>query len=426
MRSGYAVEGRLSSAKVVARQQGGTVLVQLPLPMLDVMVDVQAEVEEFAARCGLLLMQACMENEVESLAGRRYEHAPDRQAYRAGRTSGWAYYAGRKVWLPRQRVRGQEGELALSSVAAFRRDGRMQRAVAGKVLAGVKMRRYERCLDAVCEGYGVKRSSVSRHWVRASARALKELAERPLAELDLAVLVIDGVRFRDVCVVVALGVDYKGYKHVLGLYGGATENAAACQGLLEDLVRRGLHPEGKYLFVIDGSKALRAAIRDTFGQAALVQRCQVHKRRNVREHLPKCYHRALSLRLTRAWGMLAYADARAELDKTMRWLEDLSPSAAESLREGLEETLTLHRLEVPALLRRSLSSTNLIESCFSTTRERSRSVKRWRGEDQVVRWAGAVLLEAERGFRRVRGYAAMPVLLSKLGVATLESQEVAA
>jgi hypothetical protein len=131
----------LSSAKVVARQQGGTVLVQLPLPMLDVMVDVQAEVEEFAARCGLLLMQACMENEVESLAGRRYEHAPDRQAYRAGRTSGWAYYAGRKVWLPRQRVRGQEGELALSSVAAFRRDGRMQRAVAGKVLAGVKMRR---------------------------------------------------------------------------------------------------------------------------------------------------------------------------------------------------------------------------------------------------------------------------------------------
>jgi putative transposase len=272
----------------------------------------------------------------------------------------------------------------------------------------------------------VKRSSVSRHWVRASARALKELAERPLGELKLAVLVIDGVRFRDLCVVVALGVDYRGCKHVLGLYGGATENAATCRGLLEDLIRRGLDAEGKYLLVIDGSKALRAAIRDTFGEAALVQRCQVHKRRNVREHLPKSYHRALSLRLSAALGMSSYADARAELDKTVRWLEDLSPSAAESLREGLEQTLTLHRLEMPGLLRRSLSSTNLIESCFSTTRERTRSVKRWRGEDQVVRWAGAVLLEAEKGFRRVRGYAAMPKLLSKLGVATLEAQEVAA
>jgi transposase-like protein len=416
----------LSSAKVVRRQQDGTVLVQLPLPMLDVMVDVQAEVEEFAARCGLLLMQACMENEVECVAGRRYEHKAERQAHRAGRTSGWAYYAGRKVALPRQRVRGQEGEVALSSVAAFRRDGRMQRAVAGKVLSGVKMRRYEGCLDAVCEGYGVKRSSVSRHWVRASARALKELAERPLGGLDLAALVIDGIRFRDVCVVVALGVDYRGCKHVLGLYGGATENAATCKGLLEDLVRRGLDVKGRLLLVIDGSKALRAAIGATFGEAALVQRCQVHKKRNVRDHLPKSYHRTLSLRLSAAWGMVDYADARAELDKTIRWLEGLSPSAAESLREGLEETLTLHRLEVPALLRRSLSSTNLIESCFSTTRERSRSVKRWRGEDQVMRWAGAVLLEAEKGFRRVRGYAAMPVLLSKLGVDTLEAQEVAA
>jgi len=244
--------------------------------------------------------------------------------------------------------------------------------------------------------------------------------------MDLAVLLIDGVRFRDVCVVVALGVDYRGYKHVLGLYGGATENAATCKGLLEDLVGRGLDSEGKYLFVLDGSKALRAAVRDTFGEHALVQRCQVHKRRNVREHLPLAYHHALSLRLTKAWGMLDYADARSELEKTVRWLEGLSPSAAESLREGLEETLTLHRLEVPALLRRSLSSTNLIESCFSTSRERSRSVKRWRAEDQVVRWAGAVLLEAEKGFRRVRGHAAMPALLSKLGLATLEAQEAAA
>jgi putative transposase len=426
VRSEYGAEDRLSSAKVVAKREDGTVLVQLPLPMLDVMVDVQAPVEQFAARCGLLLMQACIENEVELLAGRRYEHAPDRRASRSGRTSGWAYFAGRKVDMPRQRVRGEKGQIALSSVAAFRRDGRMQRAVADKVLGGVKMRRYEGCLDALCEGYGVKRSSVSRHWVKASAKALKQLAERPLGDLDLAALVIDGVRFRDVCVVVALGVDHRGRKHILGLYAGATENATTCKGLLEDLVRRGLDQQGRLLFVIDGSKAVRAAIRATFGEAARVQRCQVHKKRNVRDHLPKSYHRTLSLRLSAAWGMVDCADAPAELDKTVRWLEGLSHSAAESLREGLEETLTLHRLGVPDLLRRSLSSTNLIESCFSSTRERSRSVKRWRGEDQVVRWAAATLLEAEKGFHRVRGYAAMPVLLSKLGLGEVEDREAAA
>jgi len=302
----------------------------------------------------------------------------------------------------------------------------MQRAVAGKVLAGVKMRRYERCLDDLCEGYGVRRSSISRHWKQVSAKALRELAERALGELELAVIVIDGVRFREVCVVVALGVDYKGHKHVLGLYSGATENGATCQGLLDDLVRRGLDPKRQYLFVIDGSKAVRAAIRDTFGTEALVQRCQVHKKRNVKEHLPKCYHRALSLRLSAAWKMSSYADARAELDKTLRWLEDLSPSAAESLREGMEETLTLHRLDVPPSLRRSLSSTNLIESCFSTTRERVRSVKRWRGEAQVMRWAGTMLVEAEKGFRRVQGYAALPVLLSKLGISGVDDKEAAA
>ena len=157
-----------------------------------------------------------------------------------------------------------------------------------------------------------------------------------------------------------------------------------------------------------------------------MQRCQVHKKRNVKDHLPRSYHRALSLRLSGAYGMAHYAEAKAELEKTVAWLEGISPSAAQSLHEGMEETLTLHRLGVPELLRRSLSSTNLIESCFSTTRERSRSVKRWRGEDQVLRWAGAVLLDTEKGFRRVRGYQAMPVLLEKLGIKAIEESEAAA
>jgi transposase-like protein len=307
----------------------------------------QAQVEALASECGLLLMQACVESEVE-------------------------------------------------------------------------------CLDAVCEGYGVEKSSVSRQWVKASSESLKELAERPLGNLDLVGILIDGVRFRDVLVVVALGVDSQGYKHVLGLYPGATENQTACQGLLDDLVRRGLDGKRRYLFVIDGAKALRGAIRAAFGADAPVQRCQVHKKRNVTDHLARSYHRTLSLRLSAAYGMAQYADARAELEKVTKWLDEISATGADSLREGLEETLTLHRLGVPPLLRRSLSSTNLIESCFATTRERSQSVKRWRGQDQVMRWGGTMLLEAQKRFKRVRGHEAMPVLVAKLGLRPLDQQEAVA
>jgi len=416
----------LSRGKIVEIGKDGRVTLQMPLPVVNLLIDAQAEVEALAVQCGLLLMKACIESEVEQVAGPRYVHQEERRAVRAGQTPTWAFYSGRKVGYRRQRVRGESGEIPLVSVSAFQKDGRMQRSVAAKVLSGVKMRRYEQCLDDVCEGYGVDKSCVSRHWVNASAQALKNLAERRLENLDLAVIVVDGLRFKETLVVVALGVDCKGYKQVLGLYAGATENATTCKNLLEDLIRRGLDVKRKYLWVIDGSKALRSAIRSVFGEDALVQRCQVHKKRNVKDHLPRSYHRTLSLRLSAAYGMAAYADAKAELDKTVKWLEGVSPSAAESLREGLEETLTVHGLGVAELLRRSLSSTNLIESCFSTTRERSRSVKRWRGEDQVMRWAGTVLLDAEKHFRRVRGYAAMPALLSKIGNEPLETQRVGA
>ena len=191
-------------------------------------------------------------------------------------------------------------------------------------------------------------------------------------------------------------------------------------------MRRGLDGKRKYLFVIDGSKALRGAIRAAFGADAPVQRCQVHKKRNVKDHVARSYHRALSLRLSAAYGMAQYADARAELDKVIKWLDEISPTGADSLREGLEEMLTLHRLGVPPLLRRSLSSTNLIANCFATTRERSQSVKRWRGQHQVIRWAGTMLLEAQKRFRRVRGHEAMPVLVSKLGLNRIEQQKAVA
>jgi len=426
VRTSYAEKPCLSRVKIVDRESEGLVRVQMPLPMAGLMVDLQGELQALVWETGKVLMQAIMESEVERMAGQRYAHIPERKAGRAGHARGWVFYSGRKVPLSRPRVRDDTGEVGLSSVAAFQTDGPIQRAVAGKVISGVKMRRYEQCLDDVCEGYGIKKSSVSRHWVEASARKVRELMERELDGLKLVAIVIDGIRFREVLVIVALGVDWRGYKHVLGLYPGATENATTCQMLLDDMIGRGLNPKCRYLFIIDGSKALRQAIRSTFGEDAVVQRCQVHKKRNVKDHLEKTYHRVLSQRLSAAYGMADYADAKAGLDKTIRWLEEISPSAAESLREGLEETLTLHRLEVPYLLRLSLSSTNLIESCFSTTRERSASVKRWRGQDQVMRWAGSVLMDAEAQFKRVRGYVGMSQLMAKLGIEVVETQEAVA
>jgi transposase-like protein len=398
----------------------------MPLPVAELVIDLQQEVEKMATDYGMLVMNGFIKDEVERIAGTRYRHEPERKAYRSGNAGSWVYYAGRKVSLKRPRVRDENGEVPLATVKAFQRDGKMQRRVAGRVLAGVKMRRYEQCIDDVCEGYGIKKSSVSRHWVNASAKALRDLAERDLSDLKLAVILIDGLRFRDIFVVVALGVDFQGCKHVLGLFPGATENTTTCQDLLDDLMRRGLDAKAKYLFVIDGAKALRSAIRKTFGSDAVIQRCQVHKKRNVKEHLPKNYHRNLSMRLSVAYGMTNYADAKAELHKTVTWLEGISASAAASLEEGMEETLTLHRLGIPPLLRKSLSSTNLIESCFSTTRERSRNVKRWRNEDQVLRWTGTMLLEAEKGFRRIRGFEAMSALLSKLEAFSVDDAQAVA
>jgi transposase-like protein len=312
-------------------------------------------------------------------------------------------------------LRSRDGrEIALERYERFRADGRLQRAVAPRVLRGVAMRDYEGTLDAICEGYGVQKSSVSRHWKAVSAERLQEFLERPLGELDLVALLIDGIEFHEHLLVVALGLDSTGKKHVLGLWPGATENATVCKELLADLMRRGLPTERRYLIVIDGSKALAKAVRATFGEHAEVQRCQVHKERNVLEHLPPEHQHRVRQRLRAAWGLKGHAEARAALERAVTELEELSPSAAASLKEGLEETLTVHRLGIPQSLRRTLRSTNPIESCFSATRKRCRNVKRWRSQEMVERWIGTMLLEVEQRFRRVRGYREMPVLVAAL------------
>jgi putative transposase len=279
-------------------------------------------------------------------------------------------------------------------------------------------------LDEVCDGYGIQKSSVSRHWKALSEQQLQQLRERPLGELDLSVLFLDGKEFHDFTLIVALGVDREGRKHVLGLWSGAMENAEVCGALLDDLMARELSTENSYLFILDGAKALKKAGVSRFGAKALLPRCRVHKKRNVEKYLPKKYHGMLALKLRMAWGMTEYDRARKELRKVHDWLAAINQAAA-SLEEGMEETLTINRLGLPPQLRRLFTSTNIIESCFSRAGDLCRGVKRWRDGNTAQRWAGTVLLEAESRFRRIQAYAQLPVLLSAL-TSTLDKQEAAA
>lgn len=415
MRGAYRRRASKSRTGRIAGRDSGWVRLELPLPLAEVLSETEAVVEQLAGEAGLLLMRAALEAEVEQRVGPRYARAAARQASRWGTQPGYVVFGGQKVPLERPRVRERAGqELPLRSYRAFQADGRLQRAVAERLVLGLSSRNYAAAVGDFCRGYGIQKSSVSRHFIQASAAALRELLERPLAGLDLAVLVIDGLTFAEQMLVVALGVDGTGRKHVLGLWQGATENAAICRALLEELLRRGLSPEPRYLFVLDGSKALRKAVRQLFGEDVPIQRCLRHKRENVRQHLPKAHQASVDARLCAAYRLRSYAEAKRALDSLARWLERLNPSAAASLREGLEESLTLHRLEIPEMLRESLRTTNLIESCFARTRHLTHNVKRWRGGDMVQRWAATMLLTAEKKFRRLKGYRAMPILLQKL------------
>jgi transposase-like protein len=360
-------------------------------------------------------MNALIQEEVSQLAGERYRHQADREAFRWGQEEGHVVYGGQKVPVERPRVRSVKGhEIPLQRYAMFQSDGRMQQEVERHMIRRVSTRDYEGCVDAITEGYGVRKSSVSRHWKAATTKDLQEVMERPLGDLDLVAIMIDGIHFHDHLVIVALGFSGNGRKHVLGLWEGATENTGVCKALLADLVDRGLDPSRRYLIVVDGSKALSKAIHATFGADALIQRCQEHKKRNVLANLPREYHASVKRRLRAAWGMTDYAKARKALLQVVRYLEGLSASAAASLQEGLEETLTIHRLKLPEPLRFTFRTTNPIESVFSRGRDLCRNVKRWRNSNMAQRWAGAVLLQAEKKFRRIRGHHVMGALVSAL------------
>jgi transposase-like protein len=405
----------------------GQVTVDMPLPMAAVLMGMPQVIRELAEDMGILLMTAVMESECEKIAGPKGMRNPDRTANRWGSEIGSVCFDAQKLAMERPRLRGKDNkEISLETYKSLQSTKGMRETISRRVVLGLSNRKYEEAIGGFLQGYGIKKSSVSRHFVKATAEQMREFMERDLSALNLCAIFIDGIEFKGHLLVVALGLDKDGRKHVLGLCEGATENREVCMGLFDDMERRGLSMSSDYLFVLDGSKALRSAVTRKFGTHAQVQRCQQHKRRNVLDHLPKEHHNAVDARIKAAYNMNSYEEAKRSLELTVKYLERLNPSAAASLREGLEETLTVHRLGVKGLLRKTLCSTNVIESCFSTTRTITDRVKRWKNGSMVQRWAVTALLRAEKKFRKIKGYKDIPKMLVALQQKNIDRKEAVA
>ena len=360
---------------------------------------------------GLGVLAELMDEEVDEVVGPKGLHDPGRIAVRHGHQAGEVTLGGRRVPVERPRVRsaGGRSELPLRTYAHFADRGPLTKVVLEQMLAGVSTRRYRRTgepVGATVEqaGRSTSKSSVSRAFVERTRHALAELMGRRLDDVRLAVLMLDGIELQGRTNIVALGITTDGVKIPLGLWEGSTENATVATALLSDLVSRGLDPEQGILFVIDGAKALRKAIRNVFGEQAPVQRCVRHKERNVLEHLPERDRPAVKRRLRGAWAESDHERALDRLRALAGELDRTHPGAAASLREGLAETLTLNRLGIRGHLKRTLESTNPCESMIECVRRTSRNVKRWQSGEMALRWTAAGMLEAERQFRRIIGY----------------------
>jgi transposase-like protein len=369
-----------------------------------------------------------VEDEVHELVGEPWSRKGASTLRRGGATSTRVFLDGEPVLLERTRVRDQQtrSEHPLRSVQALSCRDALDADVKRLLIRGVSTRNYDDALATLSDGLGLQKSAVSSAFVRASQKDLDALNGRGLDQWTFATVFIDGAGFADHTVVVAMGIDTDGRKHILGLREGATENAQLVSDLLASMQERGLVTTPRTLFVLDGAKALRKAVRQAFGTRAVVQRCTIHKLRNVLSYLPPKWHGEARRRLNAAWGMTSYEDARAALSAVLAWLEGLSDSAAASLREGFEETLMVHRLGITGALRRTLLTTNPIESAIDIVRSHARRVKRWNGGAMAMRWMGSGLVRAENQFRRIKGHGQIPTLIAALeNVSLRENKDVA-
>ena len=362
---------------------------------------------------GLLFVEEALQQEVELLAGARYERNDGKLGVvRYGKQPGSVYLADQKlaVEVPRVRDLARNREVALATYRAFGQPRGADEGVLRRILAGVSCREYERCAEAVPQAFGLSASTVSRRFVQVSSRKLKDLRERRLDEYDFVALLLDGKTFAEDTMVVAVGITMTGEKIVLGMVEAGTENSTVCAALLEELIERGLRFEDGVLVVIDGGKGLHKAVEKAFASAAFIQRCQWHKRENVVSYLPKAQQPIFRRKLERAYAKPTYKEAKAALVKVRGELAKVNESAARSLEEGLEETLTLHRLGLIDKLGISLRTTNCIESINSLVEQRTSKVDNWKNSNQKQRWLATALLDIEPRLRRIRGHRHLPLL----------------
>ena len=360
---------------------------------------------------GLGVLRELLEAEVEEIVGPKGKHDPGRVAVRHGHEDGEVTLGGRRVGISRPRVRTADGEseVPLQTYEHFGDRDLLGEVVLERMLTGVSTRQYRRAQEPVGsevedDARSTSKSAVSRVFVDRTREQLWKLMNRPLSDLRLAVMMLDGIDLHGSTNIVALGITTEGEKLALGLWEGSSENAAVASALLADLVDRGLDIEQGLLFVIDGSKALRKAIRQVFGHEVPVQRCVQHKERNVLDHLPERDRDPVKRRLRHAWQDTDHDTALGQLTALALELDRPHPGAAASLREGMEETLTVTRLGITGKLKRTLQSTNPCESMISTVRAINRNVKNWSSGEMCLRWTAAGMLEAETRFSKVEGY----------------------
>jgi transposase-like protein len=369
----------------------------------------------FALEAGLMVYRAMIEEEIARLCGPRYRNNPERECYRWGGTESSLVMGGKKVLVERGRVRNRltKTEVSLSTVEALQHSGLLDERQVEQMMLGVSTRKYRRSLEAIPSGMRTvsdSRSSVSRRFVLRTARQLQEWKSGPIRE-EFPILQIDGTVIRDTTVVIAMGINMRGNKRILGMNSGSTENYEVCKDLLAGLVARGLAPNAVRLAVLDGGKAIRKAFSDVFGEGKLVQRCQVHKIRNVMGYLSEEKRPFVKQAMHEAYASKDYSTAFRLLSNLAHSLGKENEPAAASVLEGLEETLTLHRIGIEGGLRKSLSSTNLIESMNSRIKAHCGRVKRWNSPNMIQRWVCSALIEAEKGFRAINGYKDMGRLI---------------
>ena len=404
----------IRSAKVMAKGfQTGLGVERLLEAQMEILTAGKAGVDRLVTEIGSMMVESLLLLEREQIAGQDYRPV-SQDLVKGGSQKGSVYFGGSKVGVQRPRVHGPGGEIPSHIYQTLRKPSDFSEELLTKMLHGLAGRRYQDTVTEAAGMFGYSPSSVSKRIVEVTAKHLQEFQERALSGLDLVAVFLDTIHRGGQAFIVGLGLGRKGVKHSLGFWEGSTENSDICKELLDSLERRGLRVHDEIIWVTDGGSGVIKCLRARFGKRLVHVRCWIHKLRNIVRHLPKRYRDEAKRMFKIAIECAKYSDAKKEFAALIKWLRQINESAANSMEEGLEELLTLHRLQCPDLLRRTLSTTNPIESMFAGVRDCEGNIKRYRSSKMSQRWLGTILLRSEKGFRRVKGYREIDGLVTKI------------